>query len=303
MWSIILLYALFSSSFSMGKILLRYTSPIFLTGIRMFIAGLILLGYQYFYANKHFRFKKKHIWFYAQIVIFGIYITYILRFWALDYLTSSKTCFLYNMSPFLSSFYSYIFFHEKMTRKQWVGLCIGLLGLIPILLTTSPGEVSIGEISFLSLPEIAVLISVAMHSYSWIVMRKLVRDKSYSPMMVNGISMTAGGFLALITAFIFEGWFPVTNVKPFLGWLTLVILISNIICYNLYGYLLRKYTATFLSFAGFSAPLFAAFYGWIFLSEKVTWNFYISTVIVFIGLYLFYQDELGQPKPREELIS
>lgn len=268
----------------------------------MFIAGTLLLGYQYFYAHKYFRFKTKHIFLYAQIIIFGIYITYILRFWALKYLLSSKTCFLYNVSPFFSSLYSYFFFNEKMTKKQWSGLCIGFIGMIPILLTSSPSEALIGEISFLSWPELAVLISVAMHSYSWIVMRKLVKDKSYSPMMVNGISMTTGGLLALITSFFIEGLHPVSAIKPFVGWLALVIIISNIICYNLYGYLLKQYTATFLSFAGFISPLFAALYGWIFLSETITWHFYVSTVIVFVGLFLFYQDELEQNKSQEELI-
>ncbi|TET06295.1 DMT family transporter [Candidatus Dependentiae bacterium] len=296
MWLIVLLYALFSSSFSIGKILLKYTSPIFLPGMRMALGGLILLAYQYFYAHKHFRFKFKHMKYYLQIIIFGIYITYILRFWALDYMPSFKACFLYNISPFLSSFYSYIFFRERMTRKQWIGLLIGFFGLIPILITSSPAEALIGEITIFSWPELAVLISVVTHSYSWIVMRKLIRDKSYSPMMVNGISMTSGGFMMLITAFFFEGFFPVTEIVPFFGWLALTIIIGNIICYNLYGYLLKYYTTTFLSFAGFLGPLFAAFYGWIFLGEKIGWYFFLSSSIVFVGLYLFYQDELDTTK-------
>lgn len=300
MWLIVLLYALFSSSFAIGKVLLRYTSPIFLTGIRMTLGGLLLLTYQYFYAHKHFRFKRRHIKYYLQIVILGIYVTYILRFWALDYLPSSKACFLYNISPFLSSFYSYIFFREKMTRKQWIGLIIGFFGLIPILLTSTPAESTIGEITFISWPELAILLSVATHSYSWIIMRKLIRDKSYSPIMVNGISMTSGGVLALITAFLFEGLWPVSATASFLGWLALIIITSNIICYNLYGYLLKFYTTTFLAFAGFLSPLFGALYGSMLLGEKIGWEFYLSTVIVFVGLYLFYQDELDPTKEYDE---
>ncbi len=298
---IILLYALFASSFSIGKILLGYTQPIFLAGSRMLVGGALLLGYQYFYAHKHFRFQKKDSWYYIQLTLFGIYITYILRFWALRDLSSVKTSFLYNLAPFFSALYSYFFFSEKMTTKQWVGLGIGFIGTIPILLTTSPIEKFIGELYFLSWQEIAVLVSVATHSYSWIIMRKLIRDKSYSPMMVNGISMFAGGLLAIITSFFVEGFFPVTNVVPFASWLMLVVVISNIICYNFYGYLLRTYTVTFLSFAGFLGPMFAALYGWFFLHEIVTWHFYISTVIVLIGLFMFYQDELHTIKQQRDL--
>ncbi len=290
---IITLYALFGTSFSIGKVLLtNYTTPIFLAGSRFFPAGLILLAYQYFHPSEKFKFKRKHIWYYAQIIFFGVYFTYILRFWALSYLSSSKTALLFNLAPFLSSFYSYMFFKETMTKKQWIGLVIGFIGLIPIVLSSSPAESYVGEWFFISWPELAVIGAVAAHSYSWIVVRKLVKEKSYSPMMVNGISMTVGGFLALLTSFPLEGAHPVTDIGPFLFWLTAIIIISNIICHNLYGYLLKKYTATFLSFAGFMAPIFATLYGWYFLGETITWHFYVSGAIVFVGLILFYQDEL-----------
>jgi len=291
---IILLYALFASSFSMGKILLRYTTPIFLVGSRMLAGGLILLAYQYLSPKQNFYFKKKHIWLFAQIVLFGVYFNYILRFWALNSMTSTKTCFLYNLAPFMSYIYSYFFFKEKMTRGKFAGLLIGFIGLIPILLTTSSTEQILGEITFISLPEFAVIVSVALHAYSWVVMRKLVRDKNYSPTLVNGLTMTAGGGLALLTSFFTGGIFPVTNVAQFSGLLAMVILISNIICFNLYGSLLRKYSATFLSFAGFLGPLFAALYGWALLGEKITWHFYASSILVFIGLFLFYREEIKE---------
>ncbi len=296
---IVLLYALFASSFTMGKVLVQYTTPFFLTGARMLTGGIILLAYQYLWWNNQFRFKKKHFWLYAQIILLGIVFTYTLRFWALEYLPSSKTCFLYNLSPFLSSFYSYIFFNERMTKKQWVGLFIGFIGLIPILITSSPAETTMGEMLYISWPELAILCSVAAHSYSWIVVRKLVRDKNYTPMMVNGVTMACGGFIALMgsAAFETERLVPGSTLVV-AGWLAAVILISNIICYNLYGYLLREYTATFLSFAGFLSPMFAALYGRLFLGEIITWHFYLSSTIVFAGLCLFYQDELGNKKSR-----
>ncbi len=289
---IILMYALFSTSFSAGKVLLSYTTPLMLCGTRMTLAGVILVAYQYLYLKKNVHIKKEHWWVYVQIIVLGIYIAYILRFWGLSYLTSSKTALLFNASPFFAALYSYYFFSEKITFKQWVGLVIGFLGLIPILATSSGVEQSMGEFLFISWPELAILVCVALHSYSWILVRKALHFKGHTPILINGITMLGGGLLALLTAFLWEGFQPISEPGPFIGWLLFVVLVSNIICYNLYGYLLKKYTATFLSFAGFIVPIFAGLYGWGLLGEVITWHFYASSIIVFVGLYLFYKDEL-----------
>lgn len=292
MWLIVLMYAIFASSFPITKILRMYTTPIFLTGVRMLIGGGILLTYYAFYRKKNCTIYKHQYWTYAQIIFIGIYLNYIARFWAIEYLTSVKACFLFNISPLLSSFFSYIFFGETISKKQWLGFFFGFSALAPIILTSSPSEAFMGEFAFVSWPELAMLFSVAADSYKWILMRKLVKEQTCSPVLANGLCMGLGGLFALITAFFIEGAFPVNHMVPFTGYILLYILISNIISYNLYGFLLRSYTATFLSLAGFMAPLFAAFYGWALLNEHISWHFYLSIVMLAIGLYLFYQDEL-----------
>lgn len=297
---IILLYALFGSSFPICKVLLQYTTPLFLLGSRMLIAGPILLLYHSFIHKKLIHFKWKHLSYFVQLTIFGMYLNYSIRFWALHDLPASKVSFLFNLSPFFSALYSYFLFNERMTRIQWLGLAIGFTGMIPILLTTTLAEQKLGEFFLISWQELAILTSVALHSYCWILIRILVKDKQYTPMMVNGISMTCGGLMALATSMYFDGPFPVTNVVGFVKWSAAIILISNIICHNLYAYLLTRYTATFLSFAGFLSPLFSALYGWGLLGEKITWHFFASAILVLIGLYLFYKQELSlRHKPLE----
>jgi drug/metabolite transporter (DMT)-like permease len=292
---IIILYALFALSVFISKVIFSYSTPIFYIGARMSIAGMILLAYQYIAAREHFKFKKEHLWQYVQVVFFGIYFTYIIRFWGLTELPVSKAMFMFNLAPFMSALFSYFFFNEAMSRKKWLGLMIGFIGFIPIVVS-KVGQENLSQLFFISWPEVAVLISVICHSYNWIVIRKLVRDHSQSPAMINGLTMFIGGVGALITSPFFEGFQPVNNYLEFGKLLVCVILISNLICHNLYAYLLKTYTATFLSFAGFMSPIFAALYGWLWLNEKITWHFYVSSVVVFIGLVLFYQDELKSMK-------
>jgi drug/metabolite transporter (DMT)-like permease len=288
---IFLLYTLFASSFTTGKLLSGQTTPIYLTGIRMILGGGILLIYQYF--------SKKHpiqLTFgdgirLLQIMLFGVYFNYILRFWALAFLPSFKTCFFFNFSPFLSSLYSYFAFNERLSKKQWIGLLIGFVGMIPMLISNND-DIALTETFFISLPEIAVLISVAMHSYSWILVRHLVKERHYTPTFINSTTMTIGGILALITSVLCETVPAIHHKLNFYTWLLFVVLISNVFCHNLYGHLLRTYTATFLAFCSFLTPLFAAVLGSVFLGETVGTPFYLSSLVVFAGLYLFYQDEI-----------
>jgi drug/metabolite transporter (DMT)-like permease len=301
MIKIVILYALFASTFSLGKVLLNFAPPIFLVGIRMTIAGFLLLAYQYFHKNTVFKFKKKHWKLYLQGILFTCYFPYILRFWGLRYMASSKASLIYTLGPFITYVLSYFMVNEKVTSKKIIGLLIGFVGLLPILIVPSPTEDIRGGIGAFSWPEISIILSISCLSYGWLVMHKLIREKDYSPAMVNGISMFVGGLMAFVTSLIFEPMAHITDPTTFLSLLGIIILVSNLICHNIYGYLLKKYSPTFLSFASFLTPLFAAFYGWLFLSEKISWAFIISSGCVILGLAIFYQGELHQQKIEEKV--
>lgn len=290
---IVFLYALCASTFTICKALLAYAKPFFFIAVRMLIAGSVLTAYSLWKEGSVFIIKKSDRWLFFQIIIFHIYLAYVLDLWSLQYMSSCQSSFLYNLSPFIAALFSYFFFSEKMTMKKWLGLLIGFAGFLPEMFFKS----SYNYYNFWpSLAEIVLLGAVISGVYGWITMRKLVKDGAYSPLMVNGIGMIGGGFLALLTSLIVEGWSvnPVFDFWPFVQLTTLIIIVGNILFYNFYGYLLTKYTATFLSFAGFMTPFFAALFGWFFLGEVITWTFFVSLAFVSCGLYLFYQEELKQ---------
>ena len=117
--------------------------------------------------------------------------------------------------------------------------------------------------------------------------------------MANSLGMLIGGVMALVHSLMVENWnpIPVTEFIPFLECAIALLIISNIICYNLYGSLLKRFSATFMSFAGFTTPLFTALFGWFFLGETVSLLSFFSGIVVFAGLTVFYQDELRTQQP------
>lgn len=289
---ITLLQALWASSIPLSKIMLTMSPPIFLAGLRMFAAGALLLAYQWYASSARIRFEWKHVSYYVQIIFFGVYLKYILRYWGLAQLSSVKMAFMLNLTPFCVALFSYLAFKETLSQRQWWGLCLGFIGLLPIVCIRTPTEQFFGELSFFSLAELAILAEIAAHSYGLIVARKMIRECGYSPALANGIRMFGGGAFALLTSCIVEANSPVTHTLQLSGLLMLIIISSNIICHNLYFYLLKSYSATFLSLSDFLSPLCAAIYGWFFLHETITWYYALSSSIVLLGLYLFYQDEI-----------
>lgn len=291
---VFLTFFIWSTSFTLGKATLNYSPPIFLTGARMFMAGILILGFLALFRKKDLFIKKHHLFPLFLLSLSSVYLTNICEFWGLQYLTSAKACFIYSLSPFLSALFSYFQFKEKLTSKKMLGLVIGFIGFIPVLLSQSGAEELLGGIAFLSWAEIALIFATVTSVYGWVLLRKLGKDEGMSPMMANGSSMLLGGLFALIHSSFVDTWnpVPISNYAGFFKGIALMILISNLICYNCYGWLLKRFTATFLSFAGLMTPLCAAFFGWLILGETVLWTFYISLGIISFGLWLVYSEEL-----------
>lgn len=294
MFFVLLLYSLFASVFVIAKYGLLYTQPIFLVGSRMFLAGSLLIAYQYFKNGEKFQFKYKGWNRIFLLAACNIYLTNVFELWGLQFLTSANACLIYGLSPFLSALFAYLIFSERLSWKKWSGLIIGFLGLMPTLLVDAGNKGAGGTLIGFSWAEIALLLATIFSVYGWILLQQLVRDEGCSPLTANGLSMCIGGAIALLHSGLVETWnpFPFTEFLPFFEATVLLLVISNLVCYNLYGFLLRRYSATFMSFAGGTTPYFTALFGWIVLGESVGWPFFLSTFLVFGGLLIFYQEEL-----------
>ncbi|MCB1181757.1 MAG: DMT family transporter [Chlamydiia bacterium] len=295
LFAIFLTFFIWSTSFPLGKATLEHSPPLFLTGVRMMIAGVIILTLVFFFRKKDFKVKKKQLLPLFLLSISSIYLTNALEFWGLQYLTAAKACFIYSLSPFMTALLSYFQFKEKMTAKKWLGLLVGFFGFVPVLIAQSGIEELVGGVFFLSWAEIALIGATLTSVYGWVLLRKLGKEEGISPLMANGISMLVGGVFAFIHSTLVENWSegpPIVGAGGFFKGIFLMIVISNLICCNLYGWLLKQFTATFLSFAGLTTPLFAAFFGYVLLGESVDSIFFLSLGIIAVGLWLVYNEEL-----------
>lgn len=286
---IFLTFALLASAITTNKLLLWQFSPIFFVGIRMFIAGAILL-----LLNLVQQKKLTLSDLYEQrvplflITLCTTYLPAICKSFALKYLPSSQAAFFGTLDPFITALMSYFLFNEKLSHRQFAGILLAMIGsFLMISMGRLNYEISNPWLIHLLLGLIALL-AVTIGRYGWILVQKLLRYHSYSPLQINGVTMLASGILSLITAYFFEG-ITVQITSPFQTTLLLAytIIIGNVIALTSYASLLKAHSATFLSLAGFSVPLFVALYGWLFLGEPLTMPFFIALFFTFAGLIIF----------------
>lgn len=294
----ILMYAVWSSVFSVGKMALHHSPPLFLTGTRMCLAGGVLLLVLVCFKRSLLKLTRTQLASLGLLAFFSIYLANALEFWGVQYLSAAKTCFIYSLSPFFSAFFSYIHFKEKMNRNKWIGMLISFVGFIPVLMMQTGSEELLNAFSFFSWPTLAIMGAALSAVYGWVLLRMLVKDQAISPVTANASSMLIGGVLALLHSACVENWNPIPIAAGsgliFSKYLLFMALLYNIVCYNLYGVFLKRFTATFLSFIGLLSPIFASLNEWVFLGESISWTILLSSGVVCFGLWIFYRAELKQ---------
>jgi len=290
MWLLVIQNAAAAMSVILGKEALRYASPLFYIGSRMSIGGLILLVC-YYALYRTISIKKENIALLVQVMFFQFYLTYICDIYAISHLTTARISMLYALTPFIAALFSYWIFNERVTIKKAAGMIIGFIG---IMLIATVGKIQGHGNSIVSLAGALLSLGVVCNAYGSIILRVLVRERRCSPLLITALAMFGAGVCSLITAYLFEPKHVIApvNIQMFMLILLAVVVFGNIVAHGLNGFLLKKYTATFMALAGFLYPIFGAFFGWLFFGESVTYVFFASVCMIAAGIYIFYHEEL-----------
>lgn len=284
---IVILYAVLASTFVLAKQALSFGKPFFLIAVRMLCAGGLLLSYVRYARPLAWRLDRDDWMLFLRVSLFHIYFAFVPEFWALQYLPSAKTNLLYSSTPFIAAFLSYLLLGESLSKRKIMGMMLGFVGLLPVLLLQS-GPQALAQLKGFSLPEIVLFGAISSAAYAWFLVKRLM-DKGYALPMINGVAMLLGGSMALVTSLLVEGvqTSPVYNWPQFLFWVAALILVANVVVYNLYGLMIRRYSITLVALSGLLCPIFGAFFGWLWFNESITWHYGVSLGAVAVALYIF----------------
>jgi drug/metabolite transporter (DMT)-like permease len=293
-------FASFASAIVTNKILLAYFPTIFFVGIRMISGGILLLGYSWGSPRLTWQHLSQQAKVLLAIPLSTTFIPSLLKAYALKNLPATKATFFGSIDPFIAALFSFIIWHERLNRNQLIGIFCGFIGTgIVLTATQSPLEAStlvsaLPFYFFYSYAELAALLQVILSRYGWMLAQQTLKKEQYTAAELNGLIMLIGGIYSLVSSVFLESIFPLCLPYPsYIAFLfAYTVLIGNVFGYTIYTAYLRTYSATLVSLAGCSIPLFVQIFSWITLGETPSLNLWLAFAITFIGIFIFYSNEL-----------
>lgn len=196
----ILACILWGSAFAGAKIGFQYADPIYLSGMRFTLAGLLLVPVILIKkvdvagALRHWRFM-------LLFAFMQTFLQYGLFFMGLDKVPGAISAIIIGAGPlFVAVMAHFTLKNDQMTIRKIIAIALGIAGIAFISLTA--GQVSADNPSFYAGVGL-LLLSNMIGSYTNIM---VVKKKSYniSPYVLTSFANFTGGIMLLITAFIVE---------------------------------------------------------------------------------------------------
>jgi len=291
-WLILVLLSLvWGTSFILIKKGLVGMTALQVGAARTFIASvfLLLLGSKYLKKIP----KEKWKWIVVSALIGTFFPAFLFAYAELE-IDSAIVSILNSTVPILALVFGYMFFKASFTRKQILGVSIGLIGSAFLIISGAVFHQN-QNYAFAILP----LIATSMYALNVHLIKRHLQD-------VPALSITVGCFTVLIVpslaVLIFSGLFSVENlsqpeVQTSLFYVAVLAIIGTAIAKALFNRLVQLSSPVFSTSVTYLIPVVAA--GWGLLDgEKIGLIQIIGALLILLGVYFSNRKKrVKKPKP------
>ena len=288
---LLLINSLFALTYIIIEYALHFTPPLVLLTYRMLFAGSCLLLFQYIYNKKLLYIQKEDLVYIFITCLLHMYINFLSETYALQKISSIMVSIFYLLSPIFSAIIDYILTKNKLSKKQIFTVLIGTCLSIYMIFLNTNEQYSFNDAFY---PYLLLLISIIASTLAWYRVNFILK-KGYSLVTINGYASMLSGIIFLGMSFYNHTTIAIFNINNIIYIFfpaILLAIISNIIGYNLYSKLLRRYSITTILFSELLCPCFTAYYQWLFFNINPKINHFIFFILFMICIILFnYYDK------------
>lgn len=256
--------------------------PISLAFWRWTLCFLILLPFTFVYLKKNFNQFKDELKKLFILGFLGCGICGAFPFIAGQTTTIVNMGIIYSSSPIFIIIISAIFFKEKLSNSQYLGILICLVGVILIIVKANIDlllnlKFTVGDLWMLGASIGWALYTIYL--FHW---------KSKLPLIQRFTLISMFGAISLFPFFILEKLFILQtsyDLNLFL-WVLFAALSPSIVAFLLFNYVNNKLGASITGSVLYLYTVYGAVYGFLFFDEKLEIYHLLGTIMVFIGIFL-----------------
>lgn len=272
------------SSFVLTKYLLDSFAPISIIFFRLFLSSIIFVIMGLFVYKKKF-FLPQSVWLlFIVLSLFEPVIYFVFETYSLKWSDPSVVSVIISTIPLFIAIVAYYFLKEKLTRLNFIGVVISVVGIL-IMLFPSLMSASMNLLGILF--AFGAVISAVCYNY---VLQKIPSE--YPPLLVitwqNLIALVVFTPLLFLTNSVqalstqFQNLFVLSNLIPLL----LLAVFCSSFAFMFYLYALRAIGTARTSIFSNMIPAVTAVLSFAWLNEQITWNKLLGIVIVLLGITL-----------------
>lgn len=287
---LLLLAAIWGSSFWLIKVALEGLSPLQIVAGRVFVAALVIYGVTRLKGIPLPR--ERAVWRdLAVVAVLSNLIPFFLIAWGELRISSSLTAILNSTTPLFTAPLAALFLMtEKLTPVRATGIMLGFLGVVVIVgLDTSAGVAG----------PLAVVAASASYGAAFVFVRRRLSGRGYSAIAFSAGQMILGSILiALPAAFDTSMTPPDLRVDSVLAVVALGA-VGTGAAYILYYKLIEEVGATSASFVTYLIPIFGVAIGHLLLGDRLGWNALAGAAMVIAGIAVC--ERASRHRPSEPL--
>jgi drug/metabolite transporter (DMT)-like permease len=275
---LLLLGAIWGSSFFNIKIATYSYQPYTLALIRVILATITMLAVSSFYKIKIYAFSKD--WkIYALVGVCNITIPFSLIAIGTSKVDSYLAAMLMSTTPMTGSILAHFFTkNEKITFLKSVGIVLGFFGVLILFFD----KLIINQANYLFV--LIILLGSTFYSISGIIILK--KFKKSGNLNVTTSTLIWSVITLVPLSFIFED--PLGSTPTVESTLSLVYLgvVATGFAWWLRFRILSKNGIVFQTQVAYLIPIFGVIFGALILDEQITWKVLVSLVVIISGIYI-----------------